>query len=188
MFHYIMMNGFIIIMNFMLPYEIGIPETRKMILEWKKLYEDKMVYDIKNIFLTNNISFVKVNVQIHKLDKSAKYPNDIGDFDVIAIDDINKKLWIIESKFLSLVGSFYEMFEQQKNFFKKGKYIEKFQRRIDFMNLNYKRVLKSYGFYDVSNYKILYFMVFNKVIVSRYRNINIPLISITELEEKIKNS
>ena len=176
------------IMNFMLPYEIGIPETRKMILEWKKNYEDKMVYDIKDIFLTNNISFVKVNVQIHKLDKSANYPNDIGDFDVIAIDDVNKKLWIIESKFLSLVGSFYEMFEQQRNFFKKGKYIEKFQRRIDFMNLNYKRVLKSFGFYDVSNYKILYFMVFNKVIVSRYRNINIPLISITELEEKIKNS
>ncbi len=176
------------IMNFMLPYEIGIPETRKMILEWKKIYEDKMVYDIKDIFLANNISFVKVNVQIHKLDKSANYPNDIGDFDVIAIDDINKKLWIIESKFLSLVGSFYEMFEQQRNFFKKGKYIEKFQRRIDFMNLNYKRVLKSFGFYDVSNYKILYFMVFNKVIVSRYRNINIPLISITELEEKIKNS
>lgn len=176
------------IMNFMLPYEIGIPETRKMILEWKKNYEDKMVYDIKDIFLTNNISFVKVNVQIHKLDKSANYPNDIGDFDVIAIDDVNKKLWIIESKFLSLVGSFYEMFEQQRNFFKKGKYIEKFQRRIDFMNLNYKRVLKSFGFYDVSNYKILYFMVFNKVIVSRYRNINIPLIPITELEEKIKNS
>lgn len=176
------------IMNFILPYEIGIPETRKMILEWKKIYEDKMVYDIKDIFLTNNISFVKVNVQIHKLDKSANYPNDIGDFDVIAIDDVNKKLWIIESKFLSLVGSFYEMFEQQRNFFKKGKYIEKFQRRIDFMNLNYKRVLKSFGFYDVSNYRILYFMVFNKVIVSRYRNINIPLLSITELEEKIKNS
>ena len=95
-------------------------------------------------------------------------------------------MWIAE--LVPLSATLFSFIYGLRNFFKKGKYIEKFQRRIDFMNLNYKRVLKSFGFYDVSNYKILYFMVFNKVIVSRYRNINIPLISITELEEKIKNS
>lgn len=174
------------IMNFILPYEIGLSKTRSMILKWKKKYEDKLVYDIQKIFLANGISFVKINVKIHKIDKSENYPNDIGDFDVIAIDDVNKKMWVIESKFLSLVGSFYERFEQQKNFFKEGKYIEKFQRRIDFMNQNYKRVLKSFGFYDTSNYKVLYFMVFNKIMISRYRDIDIPLISISELEESIK--
>ena len=176
------------LLNFMLPYEIGIPETRKMLLEWKKVYEDKMVYDIKNIFLTNDVSFVKINVQLHKIDRQENYPIDIGDFDVIAIDDVNKKIWIIESKFLSLVANFYEMFEQQKNFFKKGKYIEKFQRRIDYMNQNYKRILKSFGFIDVTNYEVLSYMVFNKVIISRYRKIDFPLISITELENEIKKT
>lgn len=176
------------IVNFMLPYEIGLPKTRNVILEWKKRYEDKMVYDIKKIFEKNGINFVKVNVQLHKIDKSENYPRDIGDYDVIAIDEIRKNIWIIESKFLNKVGSIYEMFDQQRNFFKENKYIEKFQRRIEYMDSNYKKILRSYGYYDVSNYKVLSYMVFNKVIVSRYRKINFPLISIMELEEKIKSS
>lgn len=176
------------LMDFMLPYEKGIPKTRKMVLEWKKIYEDKMVTDIKEIFIKNNISFVKENVKIHKINKSENFPIDIGDFDVIAIDDVNKKLWIIESKFLSLTGSLFETFEQQRNFFKEGKYIEKFQRRIDFINSNYKKVLESYGVYDANNYEVLCYMVFNKVMVSRYRDINIPLISIMELEDEIKKT
>ncbi len=169
------------IFNFMLPYEIGIPKTRDCILEWKKRYEDKMVYDIKDIFIDNNISFVKINVELHRVDRNEHYPIDIGDYDVIAIDDVKKNIWIIESKYLNRVGNFYEMFDQQRNFFKENKYIEKFQRRIDFMNNNYKRVLKSFGFVDVSGYNVLSYMVFNKVMISRYRKIDIPLISISEL-------
>ena len=174
------------ITNFMLPYEIGIPRTRTSILEWKKRYEDKMVYDIKDIFENNGISFVKVNVELYKIDKSEKYPKDIGDYDVIAIDDIRKNIWIVESKFLNKVGSFYEMFDQQRNFFKDNKYIEKFKRRIEYMNENYKRILKSYGFIDVSGYKVIPYMVFNKVMISRYKKIDFPLISIMELEDEIK--
>lgn len=173
------------IFNFMLPYEIGIPKTRDCILEWKKRYEDKMVYDIKDIFIKNNISFVKTNVELHRVDRNEHYPIDIGDYDVIAIDDVKKKIWIIESKYLNMVGNFYEMFDQQRNFFKENKYIEKFQRRIDFMNNNYKRVLKSFGFVDVGGYSVLPYMVFNKVMISRYRKIDIPLISISELNEII---
>lgn len=180
--HSLWFNG---ILNFMLPYEIGLPETRKTIMKWKKRYEVKMVYDIKSIFENNEITFVRINVQLHKIDKAENYSRDIGDYDVIAIDDIKKNIWIIESKFLSKVGSFYEMFDQQRNFFKENKYIEKFQRRIDYMNDNYKRILKSYGFYDVSGYKIVPYMVFNKVMISRYRKIDFQLISIMELEEEI---
>ena len=140
-----------------------------------------MVYDIKDIFIDNNISFVKINVELHRVDRNEHYPIDIGDYDVIAIDDVKKNIWIIESKYLNRVGNFYEMFDQQRNFFKENKYIEKFQRRIDFINNNYKRVLKSFGFVDVSGYNVLSYMVFNKVMISRYRKIDIPLISISEL-------
>lgn len=174
------------ILNFMLPYEIGLPNTTQVLLEWKKRYENKMVYDIKKVFENNGITFVKVNVQLHKIDKVEKYSRDIGDYDVIAIDDIKKNIWIIESKFLNKVGSFYEMFQQQKNFFKEKKYIEKFQRRIDYINDNYKRVLKSYGFFDITGFKILPYMIFNKVMVSRYKKIAFPMISIMELEDEIK--
>ena len=80
------------------------------------------------------------------------------------------------------------MFDQQRNFFKENKYIEKFQRRIDFMKDNYKKVLKSFGFVDASGFKVLPYMVFNKVMISRYRKVEISLISISELDDIIKRS
>lgn len=180
--HDMWFNG---ILNFMLPYEIGLNKTTKEILIWKKRYENKMVYDIKEIFEKKGISFVKVNVELYKIDRKQNYPIDLGDYDIIAIDDISKRIWIIESKVLNRVGSFYEMFAQQRNFFLEHKYDEKFQRRIDFMNENYKSVLRSYGFSDVTGYKVVPYMIFNKVMTSRYKKVNFPIISIKELEEKI---
>lgn len=181
--HNLWLNG---ILNFMLPYEIGLPNTTKAILRWKKKYENQMVYDIKEIFESAGITFVKVNVDLYKIDRKENYSRDIGDYDVIAIDDVKKNIWIIESKVLNRVGSFYEMFNQQKNFFKEKKYDEKFQRRIDYMNDNYKRVLKSYGFCDITGFKVIPYMIFNKVLVSRYKKVDFPIISIMELEEEIK--
>ena len=180
--HDMWFNG---ILNFMLPYEIGLNKTTKEVLNWKKRYENKMVYDIKEIFEKKGISFVKVNAELYKIDRKQNYPIDLGDYDIIAIDDISKRIWIIESKVLNRVGSFYEMFAQQRNFFLEHKYDEKFQRRIDFMNENYKSVLKSYGFSDVTGYKVVPYMIFNKVMTSRYKKVNFPIISIKELEEKI---
>jgi len=112
--HDMWFNG---ILNFMLPYEIGLNKTTKEVLKWKKRYENKMVYDIKAIFEKKGISFVKVNVELYKIDRKQNYPIDLGDYDIIAIDDISKRIWIIESKVLNRVGSFYEMFAQQRNFF-----------------------------------------------------------------------
>jgi len=181
--HDMWFNG---IPNFMLPYEIGLKKTVNELLDWKKRYEDIMVIDIKNIFLNNDVSFVKTNVKLNKIDKKEKYPIDLGDYDVIAIDDIKKKIWIVESKVLNRVGSLFEMLTQQKNFFLEHKYDDKFQRRIDFMNLNYKKILKSFGFEDVTGYKVVPLMITNKVFASRYKMINFPIISIMELEERIK--
>lgn len=183
--HDMWLNG---ILSFILPYEVGLKETVDEILNWKKRYEIKMVYDIQKIFQENGFSFVKVDVKLHKIDKKGNYPIELGDYDVIAIDDIKKNIWIIESKVLNRVGSIFEMISQQKSFFINHKYDEKFQRRIDFMNSNYKKVLKSFGFTDITGYKIVPYMVFNKVVVSRYKKVNFPIISIMELEEKIRNT
>ena len=181
--HDMWFNG---MLNFMLPYEVGLSETVSVILEWKKRYENKMVCDIKEIFEKNEIKFVKINVELYKIDKKSGHPLDLGDYDVIAIDDVNRNMWIIESKVLNRVGSFFEMYIQQRNFFHNKKYDEKFQRRIDYMENNYKKILKSYGYIDTTNYKIMPYMVFNKVMFSRYKKINFPIISIMELDEIIK--
>ncbi len=175
-------NGFV---NFMLPYEIGFEKTVNSLLKWKKRYEDKMVDDIEEIFYKKGISFVRKNFDLYKIDKKENYPMDLGDYDILAIDDMTKKIWLIESKVLNKVGSIFEMYTQQRNFFLEHKYDEKFQKRIDFMNENYKRVLKSLGFIECTGYKVIPYMVFNKVISSRYKQLKFPLISIMELEEVI---
>lgn len=181
--HDLWFNG---VINFMLPFEIGLECTVKALLKWKKYYENKMVDDIRDTFVRNGIDFVKTNVYLHKIDKRGNYPIDLGDYDVMAIDDIKKIIWIIESKYISRVASFFEMYSQQKNFFLEHKYDEKFQKRIDFLRGNYKKILRSLGFNDVTNYRILPYMVFNKVFMSRYKFIEFPIISIMELEDEIK--
>ena len=48
------LNG---IMEFVLPYEVGMNKTKQLILEWKRAYEKQIVYDIANSFyIFHNIS------------------------------------------------------------------------------------------------------------------------------------
>ena len=170
-----------------LPYEIGLNNTVKSLVEWKKRYEKEMVYDIQKIFQDKGISFVKTNSELHKIDKKGGHPLDLGDYDILAIDDSKLNIWIIESKVLKKVGSFFEMYNQQRGFFLEHKDDEDFQRRIDYMEKNYKKILRALKFDTSNNYKILPYMVMNKVMESRYKKIKFPIISIEELKEIIKN-
>lgn len=170
-----------------LPYEIGLDNTVKSLIEWKKRYEKEMVFDIQRIFQNQGISYVKTNVELHKIDKNGGHPLELGDYDILAIDDSKLKIWIIESKVLKKVGSFFEMFNQQRGFFLDHKDDEDFQRRIDYIEKNYKKILRALQFDTSNNYKILPYMVMNKVMGSRYKKIKFPIISIGELEDIIKN-
>ena len=92
-----------------LPYEIGLENTVNSLIEWKRRYEREMVLDIQQIFKDKDVSFVRTNVELHKIDKKGMHPIDLGDYDVLAIDDSRLKIWIVESKVLKKVGSFFEM-------------------------------------------------------------------------------
>lgn len=168
-----------------LPYEIGLDNTVKSQREWKRRYEKEMVFDIEKIFKSKNVSYVNTNVELYKLDKKGNHPLDLGDYDILAIDDSKLKIWVIESKVLKKVGSFFEMFNQQRGFFFEHKDDEYFQRRIDYMEKNYKKILKALKFDSSNNYEIIPYMVTNKVMTSRYKKIKFPIISIGELEDEI---
>ena len=108
-----------------LPYEIGLENTVNSLIEWKRRYEREMVLDIQQIFKDKDVSFVRTNVELHKIDKKGMHPIDLGDYDVLAIDDSRLKIWIVESKVLKKVGSFFEMYNQQRGFFLDHKEDEK---------------------------------------------------------------
>lgn len=170
--------------EFHMPYEIGLPATKQVLIDWKRVYEKKIVFDLEKAFNNNGFN-VRPNFELMNLDKK-KYPQYLGDYDLFAVDLQANEIWIIECKFIEKVETFYEMYRQQKRFFKEDKCDEKFQRRIDFLNENYKEVIKDLKL-PPAEYKIKPYMCVNKVFVSRYKEIAFPILSYQEMVKKIIN-
>ena len=73
---------------------------------------------------------------------------------------------------------------QQKCFFFQHKDDEKFQRRIDYVKENTRKVLASFGVSD-NNYSVIPYMVTNKLFESRYKDISFPIITFSEIKDLI---
>ena len=170
------------LIDFFMPYEIGLPETKKTLDEWKSVYEKKMVFDIENVFKRNGFS-TKHNFELRKLNKE-KYPQYLGDYDVFAVNAENKEIWIVECKVLEKVETFYEMYRQQNRFFYEDKADEKFQRRIDYLRANFMEVIKDLQL-PQEEYSIKPIMCINKVFLSRYKDVDFPILSYQELVDLI---
>ena len=173
------------IMDWYLPYEVGLGNLKKSIKKWKKRYEDEMVQDISNLFKDKGFGIVIPDFELYKRYPRSNYPQELGDYDVFGVCTKNKEIWIIESKVLQKVGSIYEDQMQQKSFFFQHKDDEKFQRRINYMTSNYKKVLADLGLED-EVYTIIPYMVTNKLFVSRYKTIDFPIVSYDEFSRIIE--
>lgn len=171
------------IMNFVLPYEIGMKKTKQVLQEWKNLYEKQIVYDIENVFKEEEFDIVRHNFELRKLNK--EHPQWLGDYDVFAVDIKNKTIWIVECKVIEKVATFYDMYRQQNRFFNEHKEDEKFQRRIDYLSENADKIIKELGCEECTGYKVIPYMCMNKVVISRYKEIDFPIVSYSELVEII---
>ena len=158
--------------DFMLPYRLNLSNTVQTILDWKREYESKIVYDLENIFNEQNFELVKTNFELKKLNEN--HPQELGDYDVFAIDEVNGNVWIVECKVIRLVSTFFDMYTQQYRFFNEQKEDEKFQKRIDYLNDNLLVVLQQLGYTNPEKYKVKSFMCVNKVFLSRYKKYLFP--------------
>lgn len=174
------------LLEWFLPYEIGLDELQKTIKLWKKRYEDEMVQDIAKAFQASQFTYVFPEVDLANRFPKDDYPAELGDYDVIAISEKKKEIWIIESKVLQKVGSVYEDQMQQKNFFIQNRYDEKFQRRINFFQDNCEKILCSFQLDSCSGYSIRPAMVTNKLFVSRYKKIGFPIYTFHEFEQILR--
>ena len=172
--------------DFILPYDVGMEETKKTLLMWKKQYEEKIVFDVEDVFKKNSFDIVKHNFELKKLSK--EHPQYLGDYDVLAINIKSKSVWIIECKVIENIATFYDMFRQQKRFFQEHKEDEKFQRRIDYLSCNLEKVLVQMGVKDCSGFKLISYMCMNKVLESRYKLVGFPIVAYPELVDIINNS
>ena len=144
------------IMDFILPYEIHLTKTKQLILDWKNSYEKKIVYDIVNLFKEKKFDIVRQNFELRKLNKT--HPQWLGDYDVFAVDDKNKSIWIVECKVIEKGATFYDMYRQQNRFFNEHKEDEMFQRRIDYLQENAAQVIQQLGCTDYAEYKVIPYM------------------------------
>lgn len=177
------LNG---IMDFVLPYEIGMKKTKQLLQEWKNSYEKQIVYDIENVFKEEKFDIVKHNFELMKLNK--EHPQWLGDYDVFAVDINNRAIWIVECKVIEKVATFYDMYRQQNRFFNEHKEDEKFQRRIDYLCENADKVIKELGCEEYTGYKVIPYMCMNKVVISRYKEIGFPIVSYSELVEIVSQN
>ena len=171
--------------DFFLPYTSGLNNTQKALTQWKKRYEKQIVFDVKSIFRSCGFSSVFHNFDPRKIDQKDRKLQRLGDYDVIAIDTVQHKIWIVECKMLSKVGSIHDMYMQQKNFFQEHKEDEHFQLRIDYMNNNYHTILKFLNCDSRDDYSVESIMVMNKVMISRYKNVDFKILAISELENYV---
>ena len=170
-----------------LPYEIGLTNLTNILKKWKKRYEDEMVQDVSTIFREQGDYTVYPEIKLFKRFPGEGYPEELGDYDIIAININKKEIWLIESKVLQKVGSIYEDQMQQKNFFFQHKDDEKFQRRIDYIKDNTKKVLASFGITD-NDYTVVPYMVTNKLFESRYKKILFPIVTFSEMKDLISGN
>lgn len=68
---------------------------------------------------------------------------------------------------------------QQNRFFNEHKEDEKFQRRIDYLRENADQVIQQLGCTDYIGYKVIPYMCMNKVLVSRYKKVTFPIVSVS---------
>lgn len=168
--------------DFYLPVEVNFKNTVKSLLKWKKRYEDLFVTDVVQLLEENEVPYIWKEVELHKLDKNGNHPLELGDYDVIAYDKKNQRLWLIECKVLNKVGSIHEGIMQQQNFFLNKKYDEKFKKRIDYFEKHFEQILKAQKIEFGEGIEIIPLMITNKVFFSRYKKIDFDILTLHEFK------
>lgn len=176
--------------QFYIPYEYGLTNTCKALAEWKGYYEKIFSNQIKNYFIEKKFDFADADIDIRRKDREGNHPgiHELGDYDVIGLDSKNKRIFIIECKFLQPVGSVFEHSKEQERFFQKEKFDEKFQKRIDYLSSVYRSFFNNLGYNinEKEEYDILPYMVVNKVFASYYKEIKFPIITFDELKRIVE--
>lgn len=91
-------------------------------------------------------------------------------------------MYNLEAKFLIFTGSIRENYNLQSSFFISDKRDEHFQKRIDYLSTCYKRILSIlFSVVDAEKYKLVNYMVTNKMFYCDIKKINFDIITFSEL-------
>jgi len=173
--------------NFYLPYEFGLTNIVKQTRIAEKYNQKKIVDDVLKLFSDKGFCAYK-DVKLKSRFKLDDYPkdNELGDYDCLAIDKKNKVIWNVECKFFEKVGSIGEFAKHQQTFINNGN-DKKFEKRINYLSDNYRKILKSFEIENPEDdYAIKSFMVTNKVFIPLFKKFKFECITFHELKTELE--
>lgn len=170
------------ILNFTLPYNTGMQNTINTINNWKKFYEQQIVKDIKDLFKDSRYT-VYVDQELYKFDTKGNHPRDLGDYDLIIIDNYKKEIWLLEVKYMRLSQTMKDIMGDQKEYFlgKKAKGI-KFKRRVEYFEENLDIICRNIGL--EKTYSLKSYFVTNKLVKSNFVEYPFEIISFNEFKSR----
>lgn len=174
-------------LQFYPPFEIGLERTCTDLYAWKNNYEHLFSSEVEVLLKESGCEYAKHDVDLRREDRRGNHPtiDVLGDYDVIGLNTTQKRIFIIECKVLQPIGSVFEHSNQQKRFFTKEKFDEKFQKRIDYFSKVAMSFFANHG-YDTEGFTINPYMVVNKVFSSYYKHVQFPIVTFDELKREIQ--
>lgn len=174
-------------LQFYPPFEIGLARTCTALYAWKNNYEHLFSSEVEVLLKESGCEYAKHDVDLRREDRRGNHPtiDVLGDYDVIGLNTTQKRIFIIECKVLQPIGSVFEHSNQQKRFFTKEKFDEKFQKRIDYFSKVAMSFFANHG-YDTEGFTINPYMVVNKVFSSYYKHVQFPIVTFDELKREIQ--
>ena len=174
-------------LQFYPPFEIGLERTCTALYTWKNNYEHLFSSEVEVLLKESGCEYAKHDVDLRREDRRGNHPtiDVLGDYDVIGLNTTQKRIFIIECKVLQPIGSVFEHSNQQKRFFTKEKFDEKFQKRIDYFSKVAMSFFANHG-YDTEGFTINPYMVVNKVFSSYYKHVQFPIVTFDELKREIQ--
>ena len=151
-------------MNFILPYDTGMQNTLNIINNWKKFYEQQIVKNLQDLFRDDRY-ITYIDQELYKLDAKGNHPRDLGDYDLIVIDNYLKEISLFEVKYMRFSQTMKDSMGDQKAYFfgKKAKSL-KFKRRVEYFEKNLELIVQNIGL--EGNYILKSYFLTNKIIRS----------------------
>lgn len=166
--------------NFVLPYQTGMENTKRVLNKWKQEYEKEIVNSVESLFSKNEYD-TYINKELYKLDKKSNHPRNIGDYDVIAINRQSHIVWIIEVKYLRLNQTALENIDGQSEYFlsKKSKG-QKFLRRVKYFAENLDKIMSNMNY--KGHFRLKSFFVTNKITRSQFEQFPFEIVGFNEFK------
>ena len=172
-------------MNFILPYDIGMQNTLNTINSWKKFYEQQIVQNLKGLFKDNRY-VTHIDQELYKLDIKGNHPRNLGDYDLIVIDNKLKEILLFEVKYMRLSQTMKDSMGDQKEYFFGGKAKGlKFKRRVEYFEENLDVICRNIGLEE--RYSIKSYFITNKLIKSNFVEFPFEIISFNEFKSLNNN-